>query len=159
MHVTNTKLKIVFIEHLNEIGGSSRVSISLVNLLSDRFDFHVIIPSGQYLKEFRDSRCQVYKISHSSLRPSLMPSQWIDQIRLVLEIRNLVKNVLKKEQAVIHINCLPNILPAIATRFLGLPTIWHIHESELTPSWAFKLLTWFACSISDSVIAVSNLTA
>ena len=152
--------KIILIEHLNEIGGSSRVSISLVNGLSDRFDFHVIIPSGQYLQEFKDAGTKVYKMSRSSFRPSLMPNQWVEQIYLILEIRNCVKNIVNnKETAIIHINCLPNILPAISTRFLGLPTIWHVHEAMLNPSWAFRLLTWFACSISDSVIAVSNSTA
>lgn len=152
--------KIILIEHLNEIGGSSRVSISLVNGLSDKFDFHVIIPSGQYLQEFEDAGTKVYKMSRSSFRPSLMPNQWVEQIYLILEIRNCVKNIVNnKETAIIHINCLPNILPAIATRFLGLPTIWHIHETMLNPNWAFRLLTWFACAISDSVIAVSNSTA
>lgn len=152
--------KIILIEHLNEIGGASRVSISLVHGLSDRFDFHVIIPSGQYLQEFEDGKTKVYKMSYSSFRPSLMLDKWVDQISLVLEIRSCVRKILKdKETAVIHINGLPNILPAIATRFLGLPTVWHVHETAFNPNWAFRLLTCFACSISNSVIAVSNSTA
>lgn len=168
LNITNEKYqknnsrpkKIILIEHLNEIGGASRVSISLVHGLSDRFDFHVIIPSGQYLRDFEDGKTKVYKMSYSSFRPALTPSKWVDQISLVLEIRSCVRKIVKdKETAIIHINALPNILPAIATRFLGLPTVWHVHETAFNPNWAFRLLTWFACSVSNSVIAVSNSSA
>ena len=156
-----TSRPIIFVDHADALGGAERsLLLLLTHLDRDKWEPHLIAPSGHLAKEAIKAGVPVHSLAFPRLRGSS---------RILLDIwqkANRIATIAKDVGAVlIHSNTLrATPYAALAARLSSLPAVWHLREIWLTenePSlkWADQLVKFVLCNMVSRVITISRSVA
>jgi len=129
--------KILFINHDESRTGAPKILFEIAKHAKKRFDVYIISRTkGKMHNDF-----------NNEFKNLIYPSKNVDIIKLILKVNpNLV-----------YVNSLVCIDYAISAKFLGIPTILHVHELQLSIralKWSDRLIKNFH-KYADLFIAVS----
>jgi glycosyltransferase involved in cell wall biosynthesis len=133
------RLNILFCNHQSFpdwIGGAELVLLNTAKYIDRiRFTpFFLSSQSGMVWQEVIQSGLQGEIIEHDMFWDLLNPNKGMERSLKEFQLYqnsklNQIKNYIKKQEIdVVASNCIVNILPLVAAKALGIPTLWLIHE-------------------------------
>ena len=156
----NSIKKILIAHSSNDNYGSSKVLISIVNILiKNGFDIYLILPHNGPLSDNEIIKKAKIKIINLGVFRKKYFSFFglINRLYYIIKSSFHIKNILKKDKIdLVYTNTSTIISPAIAAKFLGLRSIYHIHEIPSSNYIYSRFIVNFLNYFSDNVIAVSN---
>lgn len=128
----NSIKKILLFHSSNDLYGSSKIFLKILDVLKDDYLIETIIPKGKSLSKKIISK----KIKTSFHDVGIFRKKFINFFglinRLVINIRYIfyLVNYIKKNRInLVYINTSVILSPAIAATICGIPTLLHVHET------------------------------
>jgi glycosyltransferase involved in cell wall biosynthesis len=155
------RIVVLIVQYLSEISGSWVVLRTLLERLDQkRFRIILVVPDAGPVGHQVPPGVEVVELPIPRLRASKRPGEiWRigrDSASTLVGLRRLIRS---RRVDVVHVNTLPNLIPAIAAAVSGVPSVWHVHELEIKPVFVFKALLAAARHLPHRVVAVSDAVA
>ena len=156
----NSTKKILIAHSSNDNYGSSKVLVSIVNIfIKNGFDIYLILPNNGPLNNNEIIKKTNLKIINLGVfrKKYLSIFGLINRLYYIIKSSFYIKNILKKNQIdLVYTNTSTIISPTIAAKFIGLPSIYHIHEIPNSNYIYLRFIVNFLNYFADDIVAVSK---
>ena len=156
----NSIKKILIVHSSNDKYGASKVLISIIDIFINKgFEVHLLLPNNGPLNENKT----IKKTKLSIVRLGVFRKRYftifglINRFYFIVKSSLCIKKYLKKNQIdIVYINTSTIISPSIASKLVGIPSIFHIHEIPKSNFIYARFITVFLNNFSRNIICVSQ---
>ena len=156
----NSIKKILVAHSSNDNYGASKILISIIEIfIKNGFDIYLILPNNGPL----NNNEMIKKTNIKIIELGVFRKKYFDFFGLINRLYFIIKStiyignfIIRNQINLVYVNTSTIISPAIAAKFLGIPTVYHLHEIPNSSKIYTKFLVNFFKIFSNKVIAVSN---
>ena len=152
--------KILLAHSSNDLYGASKILLNIIELLiNEGYRVYLFLPEkGPLLENNIIEKCNIEIVEFGVFRKQYfnffgLINRFYHIVRSTLVIRRFI---LKNEIDLVYTNTSTLISPTIASKFSGIPSIFHIHEIPVSSKFYTKFLVTFFNLFSTRLISVSN---
>jgi glycosyltransferase involved in cell wall biosynthesis len=151
------RIVVLFVLYLAENSGIWQVTRNLVATLDPKLFRRVLVsPRAWPMISTLPSDVRVRFAPIPRLSPHLRPRSIWRVLREAVPCVAALRRIIREERIdVVHCNGLPNIFVALAAVSADVPLVWHVHELEMRPRFAFRALCWLCRVLADRIACVS----
>ena len=156
----NSIKKILISHSSNDNYGASKVLVSIIDILiKNGFDIHLFLPNNgplndnQIIKKTKLSiiNLGVFRKKHFTILGL------INRLYFIIISSIYIRKYLKKNQIdLVYINTSTLISPSIAAKFIGIPSMFHVHEMPNGNPIYSRFITAFLNAFPREIICVSK---
>ena len=156
----NSIKKILISHSSNDKYGASKVLISIVDIfVKNGFDVHLLLPNNGPLNEnpiIKKTKLTILKLGIFRKRYFTIFGL-INRLYFILISSIYIRKYLKKNQIdLVYVNTSTIISPSIAAKFIGIPSIYHVHEIPNSNFIYSKFIATYLNNFSKDIICVSK---
>ena len=144
----------------NDLYGASKILINIIELLvSEGYKVHLFLPEKGPLNENNIiKKCNIEIVEFGVFRKKYFNFfGLINRLFFIVKSTFLIRSfILKNRIDLVYTNTSTLISPTIASKLVGIPSIFHIHEIPISSKLYTKFLVTFFNIFSNRVISVSN---
>ena len=152
--------KILLVHSSNDLYGASKILLNIIELLiSEDYKVHLFLPNnGPLNKNILVKKCKLNVVELGIFRKKYFNFfGLINRLYFIIKSSFFIrKYILKNNIDLVYINTSTIISPAITSKLINIPVVYHLHEIPISSKTYTKFLVNFLKIFSNKVIAVSN---
>lgn len=161
------KNKILFVHSSNELYGSDRVLLQVIEgLPSERFEPIVVTPTDAGKHGPLGRHLHSLSIRHEVVQLGVLRRRYMTPVgmliyltRILVGTYQLLRLISKYKVDLVHTNTSAILSGAFAARLTSKPHVWHVHEIVEHPKWLGTFLNRFILNNSTRIVAISRAVA
>jgi glycosyltransferase involved in cell wall biosynthesis len=153
------KKKIILLHSSSDLYGASKILLTSVTFLTNKFDVSVILSEeGPLAEALRKENIKVFIIRLGILRRKYFnPLGLINRFKVMKNASKKIRElVINNNIDIVYSNTAGVLIGAYVARQCKLKHVWHIHEIITTPFWFVQLIGYIVNAFSSKVIVVSE---
>ena len=152
--------KILLAHSSNDLYGASKILLNIIELLiNEGYKVYLFLPEKGPLNENNIiKKCNIEIVEFGVFRKKYFNFfGLINRLFFIVKSTFLIRSfILKNRIDLVYTNTSTLISPTIASKLVGIPSIFHIHEIPISSKLYTKFLVTFFNIFSNRVISVSN---
>jgi glycosyltransferase involved in cell wall biosynthesis len=159
-------MNILYVNSSNELYGVDRCLLQLVERLDlERYCPHVALPNDVPYEGLLSQRLESRNIPWFEIKLGVLRRQYSSVLggvlwgwRTILSALQLAQYCRRHRVQLLHSNSTSVFSGGIAAKLVGIPHVWHVHETIVENAMLLNVIAWMLAHFADVVLAVSGPT-